>query len=156
MEGFPRQYLAVPGGVGVSQDPEPGFEGSYGGKQTAAKGVISMLEVERWWRAGVRTANGWWISNYDLVDLGWFISSSLAGLFQQVWLVYFNKFGWSVSNFTTFCLGCPQMIPKIVPPKIVDGFAYRKIGSVWNGWEYTHHGTTPTCSTVCCGYIHHR
>lgn len=33
--------------VQSAEEPEAGFEGSYGGKQTAAKGVISMLEVVR-------------------------------------------------------------------------------------------------------------
>lgn len=33
--------------VQTTEEPEAGFEGSYGGKQTAAKGVISMLEVVR-------------------------------------------------------------------------------------------------------------
>lgn len=33
--------------VQTAEEPEAGFEGSYGGKQTAAKGVISMLEVVR-------------------------------------------------------------------------------------------------------------
>ena len=42
----------------LCQEPEAGFEGSYVGKQTAAKGVISMLEalLRRRWRAG-----GWWV-----------------------------------------------------------------------------------------------
>lgn len=32
-----------------SQDPEAGFEGSYGGKQKQANGVISMLEAWKLW-----------------------------------------------------------------------------------------------------------
>eukprot|EP00438_Fugacium_kawagutii_P003987 Skav200877 [mRNA] locus=scaffold4880:16105:53811:+ [translate_table: standard] len=33
--------------IPLVKEPEVGFEGSYGGKQTAAKGVISMLEAKR-------------------------------------------------------------------------------------------------------------